>query len=83
MKIKSLLLNIFFILFLQITHIGWIERKNVNVSEDGITIATNKGVVPLNVIEYDKQNDRYLVECINMQGDIYPTPDISFEVENN
>lgn len=82
MKNKSLMLNIIFVLFLQISHMGWLDRKDVNVSEDGITIATNKGIVPLNVIEYDDQNDRYLVECINFEDRIYPTPDASFEVLN-
>lgn len=82
MKINSSILNIIFVLFLQITHVGWLDHKDVNVSENGVTIATNKGVVPLNVIEYDEENDRYLVECINFGGDIYPTPDTSFEVLN-
>ena len=44
-------------------HFEWIESREVAVFEDGIYIESNKGLMLLNVVEYDQVNDRYLVQC--------------------
>ena len=44
-------------------HYEWFEADEVAVREDGIYAATNKGMMKLNVVEYDRVNDRYKVLC--------------------
>lgn len=51
----------------QISDYEWIEGKDVMVREDGIYIDTNKGLMPINVVDYDKENDRYLVKCTPLE----------------
>lgn len=49
-------------------HFEWIEGKEVAVLEDGIYIDSNKGLMLLNVVEYDRMNERYLVKCSCMES---------------
>lgn len=40
----------------------WVNADEAAVAEDGIYIDSNKGPMWLKVVEYDRENDRYLVE---------------------
>ncbi len=44
-------------------HYEWIDGQDVAVCEDGIYIGTVKGMMQLNVVDYDRINDRYQVRC--------------------
>ena len=44
-------------------HYVWFEGEDVAVMEEGIFANSNKGMLKLNVIEYDRLNDRYKVLC--------------------
>ena len=44
-------------------HYEWFEGDEVAVEEDGIYADSNKGMMKLNVVEYDRVNDRYKVLC--------------------
>ncbi|MBS0629745.1 MAG: hypothetical protein JSS30_05920 [Verrucomicrobia bacterium] len=44
-------------------HYEWIEGKDVAVLDDGIYIDTVKGMMRLNVVDYDRVNDRYQILC--------------------
>ena len=44
-------------------HYEWIDGKDVAVNEDGIYIDTNKGMMRLNVVAYDREINRYQVLC--------------------
>ena len=44
-------------------HYEWFEADAVVVQDDGIFAASNKGMFKLNVVEYDRVNDRYKVLC--------------------
>ncbi len=57
--------------------IGWIDAKDAHVEGNVALLDTNKGVAFLKVLQFDEENDRYLVECINAGGEIYPMPDPS------
>lgn len=67
-------------------HYVWFDGKDVVVHEDGIYIDSNKGMAKINVVEYDRLNDRYKVLCrclfLNYTD---PLDSISFpyEDENN
>ena len=44
-------------------HYEWFAGSEVAVEEDGIYADSNKGMIRLNVVEYDRGNDRYKVLC--------------------
>ena len=44
-------------------HYEWFEGNRVAIQEDGIYADSNKGMIKLNVVEYDRVNDRYKVLC--------------------
>lgn len=44
-------------------HYEWFEANEVAVCEDGIYTDSVKGMIKLNVVEYDQENDRYKVLC--------------------
>ena len=44
-------------------HYEWFEADEVAVLEDGVYTDSNKGMIRLNVVEYDRVNDRYKVLC--------------------
>lgn len=44
-------------------HYEWIAGEAVAVCEDGVYISSVKGMTRLNVVEYDRVNDRYRVLC--------------------
>lgn len=44
----------------------WSDGKDVLVGENGVYIDTNKGLLRLDVVEYDKENDRYLIDNLNL-----------------
>lgn len=44
-------------------HYEWFDRDEVAVQEDGIYADSNKGMFKLNVVEYDRVNNRYKVVC--------------------
>ncbi len=44
-------------------HYEWFEGDAVAVREDGIYADSNKGMFKLNVVEYDRVNNRYKVFC--------------------
>lgn len=46
----------------QSIHHEWVEQEEVAVCPDGIYIDSNKGLMRLKVIDYDKENNRFLVE---------------------
>ncbi len=46
----------------QATHHEWVEGHEVALCEDGVYVDSNKGPMWLKVVEYDRENDRYLVE---------------------
>ncbi len=59
---------------------GWLSGTQVHVDKDGVYIDTNKGKIKMNVIEYDYENNRYLVECIFEGGEFpYPQPIIPMD----
>ncbi len=49
-------------------HYEWFEGDEVAVREDGIYTASNKGMIKLNIVEYDGLNNRYKVLCNCLQG---------------
>lgn len=48
-------------------HYVWFEGNEVLVQEDGIYAASNKGMIKLNVVEYDRINNRHKVLCSCLQ----------------
>lgn len=44
-------------------HYEWISGEDVAVHEDGIYMATAKGMMRLNVVGYDRVTDQYQVLC--------------------
>ena len=48
-------------------HYEWFEGDEVAIREDGIYADSNKGMIKLNVVEYDRINNRYKVECCCLQ----------------
>lgn len=44
-------------------HYEWFDAVEVAVCEDGIYADSNKGMFKLNVVEYDRINNRYKVLC--------------------
>jgi len=44
-------------------HYVWFEGDEVAAEEDGIYADSNKGLFKLNVVEYDRVNNRYKVLC--------------------
>ena len=44
-------------------HYEWFEADEVAICDDGIYADSNKGMMKLNVVEYDKVNNRYKVLC--------------------
>lgn len=44
-------------------HYVWFEGNGLAVTENGIFADSNKGMLQLNVVEYDRVNDRYKVLC--------------------
>ncbi len=45
----------------------WFEGYEVAAREDGIYTDSNKGMMKLNVVEYDEVNNRYKVLCSYLQ----------------
>ncbi len=44
-------------------HYEWFEADEVAVCDDGVYTDSNKGMMKLNVVEYDPIGNRYLVRC--------------------
>lgn len=44
-------------------HYEWFEEEEVAVLEDGVYTDSNKGMIKLNVVEHDRVNNRYKVQC--------------------
>ena len=44
-------------------HYVWFEGERLSVTEDGVLADSNKGIIILNVVEYDAVNNRYKVLC--------------------
>ena len=41
----------------------WVDEKDIAIREDGVYIDSNKGLMKVIVIEEDKENKRYLIDC--------------------
>lgn len=54
--------------------VAWLDSREIYVVEEKFFIHTNMGSVPLKIVEYDKEGERYLVECIKHEGNYYPEP---------
>jgi len=52
--------------------VEWIDAKDAHVEGNVAFLDTNKGVVFLKVLQFDEENDRYLVECIHAGAEICP-----------
>ncbi len=48
-------------------HYEWFEGNEVAVREDGVYADSNKGMIKLNVVEFDRANNRYKVICSCLQ----------------
>jgi len=48
-------------------HYEWFAGDEVAVKDDGIYADSNKGLIKLNVVEYDRVNNRYKVICNCLQ----------------
>ena len=48
-------------------HYEWFEGAEVAIREDGIYADSNKGMIKLNVVEYDRINNRYKIICSCLQ----------------
>ena len=44
-------------------HFVWFEADGLAVMEDGVYADSNKGMLKLNVVEFDRVNNRYKVLC--------------------
>ena len=53
---------------------GWINADEVGVRDGMVALDTCRGMAYLPLLEYDSQNNRYLVECLNIAGEVYPEP---------
>jgi hypothetical protein len=52
------------------------DGEGVRLEGNIAFIETNRGITGLKVLQYDAENDRYLVECISMDGErYYPKPE--------
>ena len=63
-------------------HYEWFEGNEVAVREDGIYADSNKGMIKLNVVEYDRVNNRYKVICSCLQKGLDPGEALSVPYEN-
>lgn len=61
------------------TPVGWIDHREVHNINGNFSIHTNLGQVEIHVLEYDEENKRYLVECIEYEDHFYPAPEESLE----
>lgn len=59
--------------------VGWLDSREVHISEGVFYIHTNLGLGVLKVLEYDEEEGKYLVECIKYGDYYYPTPENSSE----
>lgn len=64
-------------------HYEWFDSDQVAVNEDGIYADSNKGMFKLNVVEYDRVNDRYkvLCSCLKRRG-LDPVQALAFPQED-
>ncbi len=64
-------------------HYEWFDGSEIAVLHDGIYADSNKGMFKLNVVEYDRVNDRYkvLCSCLKRRG-LDPVEALSVPLES-
>ena len=55
--------------------VGWLDHREVHISDGAFYIHTNLGRVELKVLDFDEEKDSYLVECIKYGECFYPIPE--------
>jgi len=45
--------------------IEWVDAKCVYIHDDVVTTDTNKGIAHLQILQFDEEKNRYLVEYLN------------------